>query len=164
MHKLEGFSLPILLRFKLFTMQNTELIRKTLIRYGMTQYKLLNRSEGFFYSVALYDLFTCCTSYQTSQTDFYPLALLRLAARAIKQARRVSSGTFTTCCTSYWTDQSGFLWHFYDLLDCETPNKSNGLPAFDTWRLSHLQSAWIRWWLRSWTTFSLHALFDLQAS
>ena len=42
------------------------------------------------------------------------------------------SGTFTACCTSYRTGQTGFLWHFYGLLDCETPNRSDGLPPSDT--------------------------------
>ena len=42
------------------------------------------------------------------------------------------SGTFTACCTSYQTGQTGFLWHFYGLLDCETPNRSDGLPPSDT--------------------------------
>ena len=36
LHKLEAFSLLILLRFELFVIQNTKLIRKTLICYGMT--------------------------------------------------------------------------------------------------------------------------------
>ena len=44
-----------------------------------------------------------------------PSGILRLATRAIEQAK----GTFT-------------LWHFYGLLDCETPNKSDGLPLSDT--------------------------------
>ena len=57
------------------------------------------------------------------------LALLWLAVRATKQARR----TFT-------------LWHFYNLLDCKTLNKSDGLLPFDTWRLYHLQSAWVGCW------------------
>ena len=78
-------------------MRDTELIRRTLIRYGTTHCKLPNRPGGLFYPLALYGLFTCCTSYRTGQTDFHPLALLRLAARATEQARRASSGTFTAC-------------------------------------------------------------------
>ena len=115
-------------------------MRRTLIHYGTTLCKLPNRPGGLFYLLVLYGLFTCCTSYQTDQTDFHPLALLRLAARATEQAK----GTFT-------------LWHFYDLLDCETPNRSDGLPPSDTWRLYHSQSAWVGWWPRSRTTFDLHA-------
>ena len=68
-------------------MQDNKLIKKTLIRYGTTQYKLLNRPRGFFYPLALYNLFIYYTSYQTGQMDFYPLTLLRFAARATKQAR-----------------------------------------------------------------------------
>ena len=60
------------------------------------------QARGLFYPLALYGLFTCCTSYRTGQTDFHPLALLRLAARATEQARRVSSGTFTA-----WRVSSG---------------------------------------------------------
>ena len=116
-------------------------MRKTLIRDGRTQCKLPNRPGGLFYPSALYSLFTCCTSYQIGQTDFHPLALLRLAAQAIEQARR----TFT-------------LWHFYGLLDCETPNRSDRLPPSDTWRLYYSQSAWVRWWPKSQTAFDLHAL------
>ena len=37
-----------------------------------------------------------------------PSGILRLAIRATKQARRVSSGTFTACCTSYRTGQTDF--------------------------------------------------------
>ena len=77
-------------------MRDTELIRKTLIYYGTTKCKLPNRPEGLFYPLALYGLFTCCTSYRTDQTDFHPLALLRFAAQATEQARRVSSDTFKT--------------------------------------------------------------------
>ena len=121
-------------------MQDTELIRRTLIRYGTTQCKLPNRPEGLFYPLALYGLFTCCTSYRTGQIDFHPLALLRLAARATEQARRTST-----------------LWHFYGLLNCKTPNRSDGLLPSDTWRLYHSQSAWVGWWPRSRTTFDLHA-------
>ena len=78
-------------------MRDTELIRRTLIHYGIIQYKLLNRPEELFYPLALYDLFTYCISYQIGQTDFYSLALLRLATQTTEQARRVFSGTFTTC-------------------------------------------------------------------
>ena len=43
--------------------------------YGLL-YKLPNRPDGLPPSGTLT---TCCTSYQTGQTDFHPLALLRLA-------------------------------------------------------------------------------------
>ena len=76
-------------------MQDTELIRRTLIRYGTTQCKLSNRPGGLFYLLALlrliyllYELpnrpdgllpsgtFTACfTSYRTGQTDFHSLTL-----------------------------------------------------------------------------------------
>ena len=42
------------------------------------------------------------------------------------------SGTFTACSTSYRTGQTGFFWHFYGLLDCETPNRSDRFPPSDT--------------------------------
>ena len=114
-------------------MRDTKLIKRTLIYYGTTQCKLPNKPEGLFYPLALYGLFTYYMSYRTGQTDFhllalcgllhklpnrpdgFPLALLRLAARATEQARRTST-----------------LWHFYGLFDCETLNRSNGLPFSDT--------------------------------
>ena len=75
-------------------MQNTKLIRRTLIHYCKTQNKLLNRSEGFFYL----------------------LVLLRLVYLLYKLSNRpdgfILSGTFTTCCTSYQIGQMGFFWHF----------------------------------------------------
>ena len=149
-------------------MQDTKLIRITLMHYGTTQYKLPNRPGGLFYPLALlrlvcllYELpnrldglspsgtFTaCCTSYQIGQRGFLSLVLLRLAIQATKQARRTST-----------------LWHFYNLLNCETPNRLDRLLLSDTWRLYHLQSAWVGWWSRSRTAFDLHASwFDLQTS
>ena len=132
--------------------------QKTLIHYGTTQCKLPNRLGGLFYPLVLYGLFICSTSYRTGQIDFHPLALLRLALRATKQARRVSSGTFTTCCISYWTGHMSFLWHFYGLLNCETPISSDKFPSSDIWQLYHSQSAWVGWWSRSRASFDLHAL------
>ena len=110
-------------------MQDTKLIKKTLIHYGTTQCKLPNRPRGLFYPLALlrlvyllYELpnkpdglppsgtFTAySTSYQTGQTDFHPLALLRLALQATEQARRASSGTFTACSiVKHWMGQTDF--------------------------------------------------------
>ena len=90
-------------------MQDTKWIKKTLIRYNMTQCKPPNRPEGLF----------------------YPLALLRLIYLLYKLSNRLdgfpSSGTFTACCTSYRTGQTGFLWHFYGLLNYNTPNRLDGL-------------------------------------
>ena len=92
---------------------------------------------------------------------FLSLSTLRLIYLLYKLPKRPYglplSGTFMTCCTSYWTGQTGFLWHFYDLLDCKTLNRSDGLLPSETWRLYHLQPAWVGWWPKSQTVFDLHA-------
>ena len=115
-------------------MRNTQVIRKTLICYNTTQCKLPNRPGELFYSLTLlwlvyllYELpnkpdklslsgtFTiCCTSYQIDQMGFYPPALLRLVAQAIKQAKRASFGTFTTSLIAkhqIGQTNSSTLWH-----------------------------------------------------
>ena len=88
-------------------MQNTELIRKTLIRYGMTWCKLTHWSGRLL------------------------LAFLRLVHSLYELPNRPDElsafGTLTASCSSYQTGQTGFLWHFYDLLNCKTSNKSDGL-------------------------------------
>ena len=82
-----------------------------------------------------------------------------LAVRATEEAKGTFTlWHFTVCYTSYRIGQKDF--HplaFYGLLDCKTPNRSDGLPPSDTWRLYHSQSAWVGWWPRSRTTFDLHA-------
>ena len=99
LHRLEKLLLLILLRFQLLVIQNTELIRWTLIYYSTIQCKLPNRPRRLFYPMALlwliYLLFkllnkpdrllpsgtftVCYTSYQIGQTDPHLLTFLQLA-------------------------------------------------------------------------------------
>ena len=98
------------------SVQTTEQARGTLLppstlRLVYLLYELPNRPDGLPPS----GTFTACyMSYRTGQTDFHPLALLRLAARATEQARRVSSGTFTACSIAkhrIGQTDSSTLWH-----------------------------------------------------
>ena len=90
-------------------MQNTELIRKTLIHYNMTQCKLPNRPRRLFYLSAFLRL------------------IYLLYELPNKPDKLPPSDTYIACCTSYQIGQTGFFWHFYNLLNCKTPNKSDRL-------------------------------------
>ena len=93
------------------SVQTTEQARGTLLppstlRLVYLLYELPNRPDGLPPS----GTFTaCCTSYRIGQRNFHPLALLRLAAQASEQARRVSSGTFMACLIAkHRIDQTDF--------------------------------------------------------
>ena len=147
LHRLEGFLLPIFSRFLAICFARHQVDQKNFDTLRHDSVQTTEQARGTLLPPSTLRLVYLLYKLPNRPKRLSPSGIFRLVAQATKQAKR----TFT-------------LWHFYGLLDCKTPNRSDGLLPFDTWRLYHSQSAWVESWPRSQMAFDLHTWFDLQTS